>query len=458
MRWHERLASVLCAAVVMTLVSTSSRAQHQHHAPPVAKPDSAVKARRPIPRHAMPRPAADPHAGHAAAADHAAAMPAFYGPYPFAREASGTAWQPERSRHEGVHAMRGDWALMLHGFAYAIVTQQGGPRGEDMMFGSNMLMGMASRPLGGGRLGFRGMLSLEPATIGREGYPLLLQTGETADGLAELIDRQHPHDLFMELAGSWSVSSGASSAFLYAGLPGEPALGPPAFMHRVSGMLNPESPIAHHWLDSSHITFGVLTLGATHRGFKVEGSAFRGREPDHERWDIETPKLDSYSGRLSWNPAPSWSVQASGGRLEAPEQLEPDVNTERFTASAIWAGRIGARDAAAMLAWGRNRNRPGNTTDAVLLEGMAELGRHVVLARAERVEKDELFAEGDPREHDVFTVGRVEAGLLMSMARLTHLDLGVGGLASLSFVPRSLESVYGSTPLGGSLFLRAAIH
>jgi len=42
--------------------------------------------------------------------------------------------------------------------------------------------------------GFRVMGSIEPV-MGRSGYPLLLQTGETADGTTPLLDRQHPHDV-----------------------------------------------------------------------------------------------------------------------------------------------------------------------------------------------------------------------------------------------------------------------
>ena len=148
------------------------------------------------------------------------------------------------------------------------------------------------------------MLSLDPA-MGKGGYPLLLQTGETADGHEHLVDRQHPHDAFMELSASYSHPLGETgAAYIYAGLPGEPALGPSAFMHRFSGMDNPESPITHHWLDSTHVTFGVATVGYSwHDKMKLEGSLFTGREPDQSRWDIETPKLDSWSVRASWNPS-----------------------------------------------------------------------------------------------------------------------------------------------------------
>src|SRR5882762_11719222 len=156
------------------------------------------------------------HMGTMEHGDHMA-MNAMYGPYPIAREASGTSWQPDRAMHRGLHEMKGPWMLMLHGAADIVFDNQGGPRGDRKVFGSNMLMGMAQRPIGPGTLGLRTMISLEPATIGKEGYPLLLQTGETANGRTHLIDRQHPHDLFMEVAASYSVSSANRSAFLYAG-------------------------------------------------------------------------------------------------------------------------------------------------------------------------------------------------------------------------------------------------
>jgi hypothetical protein len=339
-----------------------------------------------------------------------------------------------------------------------MADRQSGARGDDQLFSTNMLMGMATRPLGPGRLGLRTMMSLEPLTVGTHGYPLLLQTGETADGVTHLIDRQHPHDLFMELAAAWCVSDATRSAFVYAGLPGEPALGPPVFMHRYPGESNPESPIGHHWLDSTHITYGVTTVGLVHGGVKLEGSAFRGREPDQDRYDLETPKLDSWSTRLSWNPTPDWALQASVGRLESPEQLAPDVDTHRSTASAMWSHRNAAGTLSAMAAWGRNSSRPGAPLDAVLVEGAGELGgRHTVFGRAERMEKNELFPDGDPRAEDVFTVGRISGGYIREVLRSDHLEIGVGAMGSAALVPEPLKSVYGDTPLSASLFVRARL-
>ena len=206
-----------------------------------------------------------------------------------------------------------------------------------------MLMGMAQRPLGNGTLQFKAMVSPDPL-MGKRGYPLLLASGETANGIDRLIDRQHPHDFFMELSASISQNIGPkSSVFLYAGLPGEPAFGPPAFMHREAIIDSPEAPISHHWLDSTHISFGVVTAGLVIDRVKLEVSRFNGREPDQHRWNIETGPLDSTAVRLSWNPTRTLALQGSWGHFTDPEQLEPGVDQKRWSASALYAPRGRAR-------------------------------------------------------------------------------------------------------------------
>jgi hypothetical protein len=402
---------------------------------------------------------------HMAAADTASGMEAampmsgMYGPYAMSREASGTAWQPEAALHQGVHLMSGAWMLMLHGFADGVYDHQGGPRGDTKVFSDNMAMAMAQRPLGPGALGLRAMLSLEPATIGKRGYPLLLQTGETADGVSPLIDRQHPHDLFMELAGTYSISSRSRSLFVYGGWPGEPALGPPAFMHRFSGANIPSAPITHHWLDSTHITYGVLTGGAVVDGVKVEASMFRGREPDENRWNIESPDLDSHSFRLSVNPTQRWALQMSYGRIHSPEQLEPDVNQDRLTASVMYDGAWGNTGRwETTLAWGQNRNQPGHTLDAFTAEGAFQRRfRHTFFARVEQVEKDELLLEPDPRAGEIFHVGELTGGYRYDFLRAEHGTVGIGASGTLSIVPAELHADYGDTPASVLLFVHAAL-
>ena len=195
------------------------------------------------------------------------------GSYPMTREASGTSWQPDASTHDGIHIHSGQWMFMAHALLNGVYDWQDGPRGGDKTFLAGMIMGMARRDfVNGDALQFRVMFSPDPF-MGANGYPLLFQTGETANGVTPLVDRQHPHDLFMELSASYSHRlSENDSVFVYGGLPGEPAFGPPAFMHRMSAVDSPEAPISHHWLDSDHITFGVVTAGWAHNNRKIEAS------------------------------------------------------------------------------------------------------------------------------------------------------------------------------------------
>jgi uncharacterized cupredoxin-like copper-binding protein len=385
-------------------------------------------------------------------------MEAAYGPYSMTREASGTSWQPDSSPHEGIESMRGNWMTMTQGFANLIYDDQGGPRGDTKTFSTSMLMLMAQRPVGEGTLGLRGMLSADPL-MGNSGYPLLFQTGETADGSNPLIDRQHPHDLFTELAASYSRRlTTTNSVFLYAGLPGEPALGPPTFMHRFSGEDNPEAPISHHWLDSTHITYGVVTLGWVLDRFKIEGSLFRGREPDQFRYNIETGKLDSASLRLSYNATKDWALQISRGRIKSPEQLEPDINIDRTTASAIYNRALGANNWQTTFAAGRNAKSTGATTDAYLLESAISVAKaHTFFGRAERTDKDELFTAGSPLENQTFRVSKLTVGYIYDFATEGHYRLGIGWLVSGYSIPSELESTYGH-PTSFMLFGRIKIN
>ena len=385
-------------------------------------------------------------------------MSGMYGPYSMGREASGTAWLPDSSPHEGLHTVAGQWGITVHGFANVIYDDQGGKRGDTKTFSQSMLMAMAQRPAGPGTFGLRTMLSLDPL-MGKSGYPLLLQTGETADGRTPLIDRQHPHDFFMELAASYSVPVGrATSVFFYGGLPGEPALGPATFMHRFSGIENPEAPLSHHWLDSTHITFGVLTAGYIHRGVKIEASGFRGREPDEDRWDIESPRIDSWSARFTVNPTANWSAQASYGDLHSPEQLAPEEDVKRVTASVTHNQPLsGADNLQTTVAWGRNREEHGHE-DAWLAESALRLrNRHTVFGRIENVDKDELFAEAGHHAGEMFNVSKATLGYVFDVLSWRGTQWGVGGTGSLHLIPSSLEHAYGEDPTSYMLFVRAKL-
>lgn len=379
-----------------------------------------------------------------------------YGPYGMSREASGTSWQPDASPHEGLHIMAGPWMVMLHADLNAVYDWQQGPRGDGKTFASGMLMAMARRQAGdNGTVQFRAMLSPDPF-MRKSGYPLLLATGETANGVTPLIDRQHPHDLFMELSGSYSYRlSVKDSVFLYAGLPGEPAFGPPAFMHRLSIMDSPEAPISHHWLDSTHITFGVLTAGYVHDDWKLEVSRFRGREPDENRFDIEHPKLDSTSARISWNPSANWALQASWADVKSPEQLHPEENVRRWSASAIYTVPFGDRGYwSSTAAFGRRSSEHGDLDAYALESAVKPNAAWTIFGRAEHIATDELTLTPA-----VYRLGKVSLGAIRDVPVSDHWSVGLGGLYALNFVPSGLKAAYGrSEPAGAMGFVRLKLH
>ncbi len=400
------------------------------------------------------------------------AMSGDLGPYPMTRDGSGTSWQPDSSPMEGKMGRLGGWATMIAGDATLDYDNQGGPRGGDKTFAESMLMVMAQHPLGGGALTLLGMGSLDPL-MGNTGYPLLLATGETANGRTALVDRQHSHDAVMELAAVYShdlvaqTSGVLTSGFVYVGWAGEPALGPVTFMHRFSGEANPEAPIDHHWLDSTHITFGVATVGLTRGPFKLEASSFTGREPNQNRFDIDHPRFDSWSTRLTVNPTADLSFQVSTGWLHSPEQLEPEVSQRRTTASATYNlplratmfGRTLNGNWQSTAAWGRDRNAPGHTLDAYLLESAATLDRHSVFTRVESADKDELFDDDptSPNYRRVFNVSKISVGYSYTTPLNPALAFDVGGLVSRYGLPSSLTPTYGSNPTSFMLFTRVWI-
>ena len=349
--------------------------------------------------HSRPPEAAD----SIAATNEAMPMPARPFGIPMARMGSGTAWLPDDSPMRAFHFTPGRWVLMVHGDASLYYDHQGTVRGDDQVGSTNWAMLMAMRPAGQGMLHLHGMLSAEPFTVGARGYPLLLQTGESYRG-APLRDRQHPHDLFMELSARYEVPvSRRLGVSLFAAPVGEPAIGPVAYMHRPSAQNDAFAPLGHHWEDATHITFGVITAGLFTRTAQLEATLFQGREPDDDRYDFDFGALDSYGVRLTVNPSPHLSLAASYGYLKSPEHLHPEANQHRLGASVLYTKRIARQgDWATAFVYGANRHvesgEPSHGFEhAVLLESNLQRDeRNSLFGRIEWVQKsaEELVIPG----------------------------------------------------------------
>jgi hypothetical protein len=387
-------------------------------------------------------------------------MPSFHA-------SSGTAWQPASVTDPMWMISRGGWEFMFHGTVFITYNQQGGPRGEGKAESTNYLMTMQQHRLGSGTLLFRQMFSAESLTSPHPGFPELFQTGETYHG-HPLVDHQHPHNVFAELAALYTLPVNEKvSWLLYGGPSAEPALGPVTFMHRQSASEDPEAPLGHHLQDSTHTSFGVVTTGFIFNlskldlpklGFlKVEGSAFNGHEPNEERWSIQLAALDSWSFRVSAAPTRNWTGQYSYGRLSHPEALEPG-DQQRQTASLEYNRQLSAGMGegywATSLIWGRVQKEfelfPLNS---YLLESTLNFfARNYAYTRLELVDKDELFPEA--ATHPSYRIGAYTFGGVRDFVHNEHWQVGLGGDVTFYSKPAVLDPFYGDNPVSFHVFIR----
>lgn len=379
---------------------------------------------------------------------------------------SGTDAEPNSTPVSMLMKTKGNWTFMFHGEAFLNELQQTGPRGRDKLFSTNWWMPMAQRKFGNGTLTIRAMLSFEPATVSGRRYPELFQQGETAFG-RPIVDGQHPHDFFMELAAlyDYKVADRTLLSF-YAAPMGDPAMGPVAYPHRASASEDPIAPLGHHLQDSTHIAADVITVGITHRSVRLEASGFHGREPDEFRWNINSGKIDSWSTRVTANPGQNWSLQYSIAQLHSPEALAPAEDIRRMTASVQYNRPLQRGNWASLLLWGRNQDvSGGNVGNSYLLESTLRFfDRNYAWTRIENVDRtNELLLGESPesagfRERYFTRVQAYSAGYEREVGHIPHLSTGLGGQFTWYGVPEVLQPVYGSHPVGVMLFLQVRPH
>lgn len=379
---------------------------------------------------------------------------------------AGTDAEPDSTPLEMLMETKDNWILMFHGAGFLNEIQQTGPRGADKLFSTNWIMPMAQRKFRRSTLTMRTMFSFEPATISNRRYPELFQQGETAYGLP-IVDGQHPHDFFMELAALYDYKLGEKTMLsFYAAPVGDPALGPLAYPHRASASEDSIAPLGHHLQDSTHIADDVITAGITQGSVRVEASGFHGREPNESRWSIQSGSIDSWSTRVSANPGQNWSFQYSISQLHSPEALQPDENVRRMTASLMYNRPISNGNWASTLLWGRNQSlSDGNVGNGYLLEStLRYLSRNYVWTRIENVDRTNELLLGENALPGGFVeryFTRLQAytlGYDREVGRIPHIATAVGGQFTWYGVSDVLRPTYGSRPVGVLVFLRVRSH
>jgi len=382
---------------------------------------------------------------------------------PMSRDGSGTSWVPDETPSYAYMVPTGGWMTMIHGSFFARYENQDlfkqGSRGGKTFDVPDWIMVMTQHKVGSsGLFSVNTMFSFDPFLVGPGGYPLLYQTGESYKG-KKLVDDQHPHDLFSELSVNYTqkIAKDADLSFSF-GDPGEPALGPPVFMHRLSAMNDPDAPLGHHYQDATHITFGVATLGLRISNLKLEGSIFTGREPDEYRYNFDAMRFDSYSIRLSYNPSKEWALQVSNGWIKSPEVADPLQNVDRFTASVIHT-KILNEDSyiATTLVYGQNHYSDNQKTlPSVLLENSLQWHKTAIYDRYEYVSKDadELDLTGDFPANPNFNVNAITLGVNRILSTVKHTDITGGVQATANISPTALHQLYGSAPIGFEVYIR----
>lgn len=433
---------------------------------------------------------------------------------------SGTSIEPASTPVPMWMGSHGDWRLMLHANAFVANTQQqaDSPRNRDAFFSTNWIMPMTQHALGSrGQITLRAMFSLEPATISNRNYPELFQQGETAYG-NPIVDGQHPHDFFMEVAALYDLKLSTNALIsLYAAPVGDPAIGPTAYPHRLSASEDPIAALGHHQEDSTHIAFNVLTGGFTYRWARLELSGFHGAEPTEARWHFApSPNghaIDSVSTRLTISPAADWSGQYSIAHIVSPEALYPNENQQRQTASVMYhhtfkskpmppmkmpmkmdsmpnmpgmdmSGSSGQHtqatspmatmqmtpepitDLATTLIWGRTRSLSDNSKEnSYLAEALLRFAsRNYVWTRMENAGRsNELELTPDTPLPPGFVespIGHAAAftfGYDRDFALGPHLLLAPGAQFTVYRTPAALRSLYGSTPTAEQFFIRVRV-
>ena len=375
---------------------------------------------------------------------------------------AGTSAEPNSTPMPMLMTTKGKWTVMFHANAFLTAEQQSGPRGGDKFFSTNWFMTMAQRNLGPGVFTVRTMLSLEPATITNRSYPLLFQQGESAFGVP-IVDGQHPHDFFMELAVLYDLKMGSNTllSFYFAPM-GDPVMGPTAYPHRASASEDPLAALGHHQQDSTHIADDVVTVGLTYGNIRVEGSGFHGREPDEFRWNIDQGKIDSWSTRLTIQPGKNWSGQYSYGRIQSPESIFAAENQERMTASIMYNRPLHSGNWASTIVWGRTRSLGDNSVfNSYLLESTVRFHtRNYAWTRVENAGRSNELVAGEntlPPGSGEEPIGHVQAytfGYDRDFDVMPHVASAIGAQFTMYGVPDVLKPIYGSRPVGVAVFLR----
>jgi hypothetical protein len=363
--------------------------------------------------------------------------------------------------------------IMVHGNSFFTQTFEEGPRGQNAFSIPDMLMVDAGSSVGDRQyLAVDFMGTVEKWTLPKNGYPELLQIGEEREDGSPFLDDQHPHSSpVMGLTFSDTVSlpgflSGDSEdgrknhAKIWFAPRGESTDGPIAFMHRPTGMVNPDAPLGHHiGQDVGHISSTVLGVSMRLARTTVEVSAFHGAEPNPEAVDLPMGTIDSYAARVTEQFARHFFAMASAAYVKSPEPSEPQLDhIWRYSASAYGDASISEGwTLHETLIWGLiNNYDQASSLNSFANEFWLNKDAYNFWGRLEVLQRT-------PRELAITSTDDINRGRWVTAATLGYTqrlaqweaaELGLGVSVTKDFLPAEFESTYGGDPLTAKIFLQ----
>ena len=354
--------------------------------------------------------------------------------------------------------------LMFHGNSFLTGIVESGPRGQNAFAFPDMFMTDIGTTLGDHQyLNLDYMGTLERWTFPTSGYPLFLQIGEDNTSGSPYIDAQHPHSspiMGLTLSDTLSFDNRKDHIKIFFAPRGESTDGPIAFMHRPTGVANPDVPLGHHiGQDVGHITSTVIGESLKIGNTRFEASNFYGSEPQPTHVDLPMATPNSYSFRVMEEFSDSFLAMGSFAYINNPEPDSPDITSEnRYSLSTYnfipisptWSfdnsliyGSVTAYDHAATLT---------SFTEEFLFVG----DQHRIWGRIEVLQRTpaelEIVTTQDPNVG--LWVEALTLGYTHKISNCENAELGLGGSITTDFLPASYQSAYGGNPWSGKIFLQ----
>lgn len=354
---------------------------------------------------------------------------------------------------------------MAHGNAFLVQTIAEGPRGRNRFAVPNMIMADAGHTVGDRHyLNANLMLTFERWTFPKGGHPELLQIGERDEDDRPYIDGQHPHSspiMGLTLSDTIRLGEGKDHLKLFFAPRGQATEGPIAFMHRPSGMVNPDAPLGHHiGQDVSHITSTVFGASLALGRARIEASTFYGREPEPSHVDLPLGTPNSYAGRLIYEFSDDVQAMASAAHVKEPEPHDPDLEKiYRYSASLYSRHDLSS-------GWMLHHAFVFGFTNfydnaSALRSFLDEFwihsdSNHNFWGRVEFVERtpSELAISVTSGTNDPRWVTALTAGYTYDLLKFEGSKLGAGASITKNFLPSEFRGAYGGDPWSGRIFIQ----